>query len=121
MDTPAARLQHARMAKIANRIKTIRKLRGLTQEQLCAETGFSQPTVSRLESGDDSFTLRTVARLAAALHVPLSQLFMKPEDFDELQEVIALFSALPPVERQRLLQTGRAWIAPAAAPREASR
>ena len=56
-----------------DKIRTLRRKRGLSQEQLGAMVGFSQSKISKIENGDwDSLSdLRLIAK---ALEVPVEEL-----------------------------------------------
>ena len=56
-------------------IKHWRKMRQMTQEDLAALVGISQPTLSRLENGEVPVTLETLSKCARALEIPLEQLY----------------------------------------------
>jgi len=51
----------------AREILVIRRLKGLTQEQLAKKVGTKQPAISRLENNSDSVTLKFVGKVAYAL------------------------------------------------------
>ena len=59
---------------IGERIRAARLAAGLTQEQLEAASGVSQPTISSLETSDVQPTIRTLVRLAAALGCEVGEL-----------------------------------------------
>lgn len=52
---------------IRTRLANIRKSKGLTQKQLSEMTGLSTTTISNIESGENSYTLRSLIRCAEAL------------------------------------------------------
>ena len=52
---------------IRTRLASIRKSKGLTQKQLSNMTGLSTTTISNIESGENSYTLRSLIRCAEAL------------------------------------------------------
>lgn len=52
---------------IRTRLTNIRKSKGLTQEQLANKAGLSASTISNIESGENSYTLRSLIRCAEAL------------------------------------------------------
>lgn len=52
---------------IRMRLTKIRKSRGLTQKQVSELSGLSTTTISNIESGDNSYTLRSLIRYADAL------------------------------------------------------
>ena len=63
---------------IGDKIRTLRRKRGLSQEQLGAMVGFSQSKISKIENGDwDSLSdLRLIAR---ALGVPIEEFVREDE------------------------------------------
>ena len=52
---------------IGNNIRTARKIKGWTQQQLADEAGLRLATVSDLENGKLNFEINTLVRLAHAL------------------------------------------------------
>lgn len=63
---------------VGRRIAELRKERGLTQEQFSVLLGTSFQWVSQLEAGRN-VTLHSLARIANALRVPLTTLFVTPK------------------------------------------
>src|SRR5689334_19862851 len=57
-------------------IRRLRKGRLLTQEELAARSGISADGVRRIESGTSSPGLHTIGKLAAALGISLTLLFV---------------------------------------------
>jgi len=58
---------HYLEALIAEKMHALREKQHMTQKQLAHKAGMAQNAVSRIESGENSLTLRTVQRVAAAL------------------------------------------------------
>lgn len=58
-------------AALAERVRAARDRAGLTQVDLAREAGVSQPTLSRVESGERGVSLAEADALATALAVPL--------------------------------------------------
>ena len=52
---------------VGKRIKKIRAVKGLTQDELAAQTGLNRAHLYRLESGKQSMTLRTLNLIADRL------------------------------------------------------
>jgi transcriptional regulator with XRE-family HTH domain len=52
---------------MTNPVRTLRLQAGLTQEEMAARAGTSQPTIAAYEAGAKSPTLTTLTRMAAAL------------------------------------------------------
>ncbi|GAA2957054.1 helix-turn-helix domain-containing protein [Streptomyces enissocaesilis] len=62
-------------ANVGERLREVRKRRGLSQRELANESGVSLSLIRKLEQGEREDTrLETVRRLAAALRVPTTQL-----------------------------------------------
>ena len=61
--------------RVALRIKTVRKLRGLTQEQLAEKIDRTVYAVSQLERGRSLPSFETLERLSEALSVPIRDFF----------------------------------------------
>ena len=60
---------------LGQRVKYLRHLANLTQAQLAEMTNISINYVSEIETGVASPTLKTLLRLAQALHVEIKELF----------------------------------------------
>jgi transcriptional regulator with XRE-family HTH domain len=59
------------------RVRYFRHIRGLSQEELSKVTGLERKTISRLETGAGSTSLRTVYTVADALQVEPLELFVE--------------------------------------------
>jgi transcriptional regulator with XRE-family HTH domain len=59
---------------VAERIKKIRKAKGITQEELADRAGLNRTHMYRLEGGKQSMTLRTLKIIADALDVRVREL-----------------------------------------------
>lgn len=60
---------------LADRVRSLRCRRGLTQEAFATRSGISVSFVSLLERGIRSPSYETLVRIAQALEVPLAELF----------------------------------------------
>jgi transcriptional regulator with XRE-family HTH domain len=75
--------------QFAEQLRTLRRTTGLTQRQLADAARLSEGYVARLEAGDTSPGLDLLARLAAALSVPLTDLLpaaTPPAPLDALRQ-----------------------------------
>lgn len=63
-----------------SKLKTARISRGWTQYELAMRSGVSRPTISLLERGVTTGTLRTLTRLSDALGVSVKSLFCARND-----------------------------------------
>ena len=63
------------------RLKTLRRLRALSQEELAEESGVGRATISRIERGETGAHGRTLRKLAVALSVGVEELvWMEADD-----------------------------------------
>lgn len=98
-------------------IAKLRKLRGLNQTELGELAGITQPTVSRIEKGDDGTTLGLYRAYAAALNVSLADIFADGRTIAEAQ-LLDAFRQLSPDRQKGWLEMAKlaAGQMPAAAP-----
>lgn len=80
-DVRRFRHHQRRMAKdvsrpLGARLRALRDARGLTQAQLAEKVGISWHFVSSIERAEKGAPINTLAKLAAALDVTLSELFL---------------------------------------------
>ena len=67
------------MKHIAHNIKKLRKLKNLTQKELALSIDIPQGQYSRIENGKVIPTVQTLAKIAEALEVHISELFIEGE------------------------------------------
>jgi transcriptional regulator with XRE-family HTH domain len=79
---------------LAQNIRQLRQSRNLTQEQLSRLSGVPRPTWSNMESGTANPTVSVLARVAAALQVPVEELISPPK-------ALAKFYPSASIEKQR--------------------
>jgi transcriptional regulator with XRE-family HTH domain len=60
--------------RVARRIAEARRARGITQEDLAGRIETAPRSYQRIEAGQQNLTLRTIARIAAALDVAPEEL-----------------------------------------------
>ena len=75
------------VARVTRRIAEVRNAKGVTQEELAALIGTAPRAYQRIEAGQN-VTLRTIARIAAALNV-------SPEDLVSGQASLSLATPKP--------------------------
>ena len=61
-------------AKFGERLREIRTRKGLSQEGLAAAAGLHRTYISSVERGERNVTITTIAKLAAALGVSMTDL-----------------------------------------------
>ena len=82
---------HLTAQMIGLRIRNYRLQLGLSQEKLAELAGFHPTYIGQLERGEKNATIESVAKIAAALHVPLSRLFEKLDRDETDSENIPLY------------------------------
>jgi len=65
--------------RLADRLRALRRERGMTLEALAAECGVSRGTLSRIETGETSPTAEVLGRLGAVYGLPISRLMRMAE------------------------------------------
>jgi len=68
------------LADVGRRLRALRADQDLTLEQLARLTGISAPALSLIETGKRDARLTTLAKIAAALRVPVRTLLEDPAD-----------------------------------------
>lgn len=74
-ESPEASDASGHLQGLARRIRALRERRGLTQEDFAARCGISVSFASLLERGERSPSYETLLQVAAALELPLWELF----------------------------------------------
>ncbi|TFE25527.1 helix-turn-helix domain-containing protein [Cohnella luojiensis] len=81
---------------VGQRIRSLRKERGMSQELLGEKGGFHYSYIGQIERGEKNISLLNLAKIAAALEVSLSQLFtyvdeeeQRTESETDLQEILS--------------------------------
>lgn len=83
-----------------NALRLARELRGWSQRRLAKEAGFTQPQISRLESGTRRPYLSTVRELADALDVHPDAIF-PPDDGANLRKALTEYFEDPPAMKRK--------------------
>jgi len=69
---------------VSARLRDIRKALGLTQKQVASILNVPRPAVTRIEKNAESSSLKTLKRLANALHCELMVVVVSREPLDKL-------------------------------------
>ena len=64
------------MKQLGEKVRELRNLKGLSQFQLGLEANLTKNQIGRIERADRNTSLVTLGRIANALDIPLSQLFV---------------------------------------------
>jgi DNA-binding XRE family transcriptional regulator len=76
-DQPTAAYAEELQQTLASNVRAHRRAMGVSQATLSRLCGLPAPTLSAIESGDGNRTLRTLARLASGVGVPLATLLSR--------------------------------------------
>jgi transcriptional regulator with XRE-family HTH domain len=87
-------------AVIGKRIKSVRRMKGLTLQDVADETGLTKGYLSKIETSGKAAPVPTLARIAKVLGVPLAELFGGVEKAERISLVRA-------DKRQQLAQGAR--------------
>jgi transcriptional regulator with XRE-family HTH domain len=63
--------------KFGQRLKTLRKAKGLSQEELAERSGLNRPYISGIEQGKRNVSIEVVEKIAVALGVEMVEFFEK--------------------------------------------
>lgn len=93
--------------RLGNKLKNVRKTRGLTQEELSALSGVSTRHISKIEKGVMNSSYEILTQIAAALGMTPDYFFASDNDEDEnnIQLLISLYKGCPKPYRKLLLST----------------
>lgn len=93
--------------RLGNKLKNVRKTRGLTQKELSALSGVSTRHISKIEKGVMNPSYEILTQIAAALGMTPDYFFASDNDEDEnnIQLLISLYKGCPKPYRKLLLST----------------
>jgi transcriptional regulator with XRE-family HTH domain len=69
-----ARLKRVRKA-LGERVKTLRKAKGFSQENFADECGLHRTYVGDIERGERNISIDNIVKIAFSLNIPISDLF----------------------------------------------
>ena len=81
--------------QIGNKIKEIRKKRGLTQAELAEKINVDPKYISRLETGNSTPSIPTIAKISETLDVEMFNFFIVETDKKKNQLIELISSKLP--------------------------
>ncbi|WP_338707396.1 helix-turn-helix transcriptional regulator [Paenibacillus amylolyticus] len=70
---------------VGERIRAIRKTKGLTQQQLAELSGLDDAYIGSVERGERNFSIDTLEKIVTALQIPAIELFFDLNNMNELQ------------------------------------
>ena len=96
------------LATLGERVRTLRAQRGMTRKILARDSGVSERYLALLENGDGNGSVLVLAKVAAALHVPVVELLREERPVQpERAAVNTLLKRLSPTQ----LKTARDLLA----------
>ena len=97
--------------RVGQKIQSLRKERGMTQEALAEAAEISVPHLSHIETGSKGAGVETLVRIAAALGVTADRLLAEIQPADKiclLPEVCELLEDCSAAERYVIFETSKA-------------
>ncbi|WP_339167819.1 helix-turn-helix transcriptional regulator [Paenibacillus sp. FSL R5-0341] len=70
---------------VGERIRAIRKMKGLTQQQLAELSGLDDAYIGSVERGERNFSIDTVEKIIIALEIPSENFFISSGEMTEEQ------------------------------------
>lgn len=93
---------------VARRVRYLRRLREMSQEQLAEAIGVSAESMSRYETGRGAMPVEVIERVAKALQVKPAALFEDEQDSDD-DEVTRRWRMMDREGREMVLGILRYW------------
>lgn len=93
--------------RLGERIRQLRKFRGLSQEQLGELSGLHTNYIGQIERGEKNLTIETLEKVTSGLRITLDELFryLDPaEGEDTLSEINQLLASRSPEDHAMVLQ-----------------
>jgi XRE family transcriptional regulator, aerobic/anaerobic benzoate catabolism transcriptional regulator len=84
---------------LGRRVRELRSRRGMTRKQMSQEADVSERHLAQLESGEGNISVVLLQRVAAALRVPIANLFVPQTDEPNEKELIQKFLERLPEHR----------------------
>jgi len=91
VDAPATD-QHETDVVVGERIRVLRRARGLSLKDLSTRSGLSAGFLSQVERGLSSASVRALARIADALGAVISDIFPADESYERANRIVARVS-----------------------------
>ena len=102
---------------VAERIKSVRKAKGLSQKEVITTIGMGSAQYSRIENGKTDPSVTTLEKIATAMGVSLAELFADNQPLTEitstdrtLMEKVQLIERLDQEERQTVFNVLDAFL-----------
>lgn len=93
--------------RLGERIRQIRKDKGISQELLGERSGLHTNYIGQVERGEKNLTIDSLAKIASGLEVTLEQLFRSIDPMpssDDVQKLVHLLEGRPSQDKKFALQ-----------------
>lgn len=88
---------------IGQKIRAIRRARGLSSVEVAELAGLSQSTISNFENGNRPITLETLQKICCALDIDIADLFLQEDLPPELIRLLSVAKQLTSEEANHLV------------------
>ncbi|WP_045626093.1 helix-turn-helix domain-containing protein [Vibrio parahaemolyticus] len=78
-------MRNEKLVLFGQRVRTLRKIKGLSQESMAALAGLDRSYMGHIERGEKNITLLKIYQISDALGIEVSDLFPREEDASETQ------------------------------------
>ncbi|MCI9691845.1 transcriptional regulator [Vibrio parahaemolyticus] len=78
-------MRNEKLVLFGQRVRTLRKIKGLSQESMAALAGLDRSYMGHIERGEKNITLLKIYQISDALGIEVSDLFPREEDYGETQ------------------------------------
>ncbi|HFI9384470.1 helix-turn-helix domain-containing protein [Vibrio parahaemolyticus] len=78
-------MRDEKLVLFGQRVRTLRKIKGLSQESMAALAGLDRSYMGHIERGEKNITLLKIYQISDALGIEVSDLFPREEDGSETQ------------------------------------
>ncbi|EGQ8961502.1 MULTISPECIES: helix-turn-helix domain-containing protein [Gammaproteobacteria] len=78
-------MRNEKLVLFGQRVRTLRKIKGLSQESMAALAGLDRSYMGHIERGEKNITLLKIYQISDALGIEVSDLFPREEDGSETQ------------------------------------
>ncbi|EGQ8511887.1 helix-turn-helix transcriptional regulator [Vibrio sp. Vb2133] len=78
-------MRNEKLVLFGQRVRTLRKIKGLSQESMAALAGLDRSYMGHIERGEKNITLLKIYQISEALGIEVSDLFPREQDGGETQ------------------------------------
>ncbi|EGR0745820.1 helix-turn-helix transcriptional regulator [Vibrio parahaemolyticus] len=78
-------MRNEKLVLFGQRVRTLRKRKGLSQESMAALAGLDRSYMGHIERGEKNITLLKIYQISEALGIEVSDLFPREQDCGETQ------------------------------------